>query len=785
MGSALAVPVAVLFGAALAYALLRIARSSQQKEPPKPAPPSPSEAEEFRRFFTLTIDLLCIADTKGRFLKLNKSWETTLGYSVEELEGKLFLDLVHPEDLPATLEALKSLSDQIEVRDFVNRYRCKDGSYRWIEWRSHAAGPIIYAAARDITVARQVQDALRDSEERYRSLFEDSPSVMLLLDPETGQIMQANDAACNYYGYPREILTSMRITDINRLSPEAVLAELQRAKVEQRMHFFFEHRLASGEIREVEVFSGPIRFRGRDLLHSVIHDIHERRLAEDALHASEDKYRTLTEQLGEGLAVVGLSDGFSYCNRKLAEMLGYSQEELQDMNPPDIVMESQRELVRTKLNERREGKNDRYELQLRKKDGTPLDVLITVNPLFDAKGSYSGSLALFTNIVEQKRAEETARKIQKSESLNLMAGGIAHDFNNLFQAIQGNLEMALVNAGEPGKVKASLDRALRILGDSAALSRKILDYSGKGFRRAVLVDLRHLLISNMESLKGLVSPRIEFRLRIEEDLPRVEGDPDQILQVVSGLIANASESIEKDGWIELALDRARRPEGQPPHGHWIEPPPATDVVRLAVRDSGRGIPPGDIGRIFDPFFSTKAAGRGMELPAALGIVRNHKAGLLVASSPKGTLFQICFEASGGEDAAESSPVPAQATVAKTVLLVDDDADLREVLTESLRDMLGYQVLEAKDGQEAVELFKENAGRISLILMDAVMPRLSGGKAFEAIKKIQPEAVAILCSGYGDDVGNEALAKHGFKGFLKKPFSIKDLAAAIEKALAPS
>lgn len=622
-----------------------------------------------------------------------------------------------------------------------------------------------------------------EEESCYRALFENSPTVMLLVDPETGQIVDANDAACQFYGYSRAALAALKVMDLNTLPPEVVREDMVQAWKGPRAYFQFQHRLASGEVRHVEVFSGPVRLGGRELLHSIVHDIHDRKLMEEALRTSEKTYRTLAEHLGEGLVTLDPEGRYRYCNRRFSEMLGYAPEDMMALSPLDLVQDHEREKLLRKMEERRTGRSDRYELQLRRKDGSVLDCLISSTPQYDANGAYDGALVLLTDITERKRAEASLRQVQKSESLSLMASGIAHDFNNLFQSILANLEMALACPEASGKVRACLERSLRIVGEAAGLSRKILDFSGRGFRRSLPVDLHDLLMPRAEQLEFFAGSGIRLHIEIEEDLPSVKGDPDQILQVITGLIANAGEAMETGtGDVHLRVCLEQLTEEDLEQRQWVEAPPGRQVVSVIVADSGKGIPAPLLDHIFDPFFSTKAAGRGLGLPAALGIARNHHAGLQVQSSPAGTTFRICFQPVGLEEtcALPRSQGPSAAR-RKAILLVDDDADLREVMAEGLREVLGHEVLVAVDGLEAVTVFKEHADQISLILMDAVMPGLSGGKAFDAIKQIRPGAKAILCSGYGDEVGSEAIERHGFLGFMKKPFSLKELEEAIARA----
>ena len=221
----------------------------------------------------------------------------------------------------------------------------------------------------------------------------------------------------------------------------------------------------------------------------------------------------------------------------------------------------------------------------------------------------------------------------------------------------------------------------------------------------------------------------------------------------------------------------------PSEGNWVEPPPAGGAVAITVSDTGQGIAPEMVGRLFDPFFTTKETGRGLGLASTLGILRNHHAGLQVRSLPgAGARFRMIFPPLREAKA----PVPAAAPAVRDpamprdiILLVDDDAGVRTTGEEVLTDFLHYRVLTAKDGREALEIFRRHADEIALILMDATMPNLSGGETFRAIQALRPDAKAILCSGYGDEMGHKLVQEYGFQGFLKKPYSIQDLKTLLE------
>lgn len=213
------------------------------------------------RFFRHAIDMFCILGSDGYFKKINPFWTTVLGWSEEELLGKPFIEYLHPEDLEPTLSIRKRLIEENTIVPFENRYLCKDGTYRWLSWKYflNPEGQAIFGVARDVTLNKEVQKSLKESKERFRGIFENNHAVMLIIDPENGNLIDANPAARKYYGYSAEEFSKMNISQINLMSREAVRQEMRSAKKNKKTFFNFQHRLAQGEIRDVEVYSGPVR----------------------------------------------------------------------------------------------------------------------------------------------------------------------------------------------------------------------------------------------------------------------------------------------------------------------------------------------------------------------------------------------------------------------------------------------------------------------------------------------------------------------------------------------
>ncbi|BDU74576.1 hybrid sensor histidine kinase/response regulator [Mesoterricola silvestris] len=377
-----------------------------------------------------------------------------------------------------------------------------------------------------------------------------------------------------------------------------------------------------------------------------------------------------------------------------------------------------------------------------------------------------------------KASDALLRNAQKMESLGRMAGGIAHDFNNLFQAIQGNLEVAILEGTAPGAARASVTRALKVLARASELAHRMLDVSGKGFRRSENLDLNRLV---QDCLAARGAAGVSFVPG--SGLPPVDGDSGQLAEVLDGLVSNAREALgEAGGTIRIATRIQDLLEGDPGSGHWIHPPPgAGPLVCLSVEDPGAGMTQEVLDRAFDPFFSTYRPGRGLGLPTALGILKGHGAGLWVRSVPgEGTTLRLFFPPV--EDPTPEPAPPAPPSGKAALLLVDDDEDLQETLGDFLRDNLGYRVIQARDGLEAVEAYRRERGILGLILMDATMPRMAGPEAFRIIREMDPGARAILCSGFSEEAGARVARDGGFLGFLKKPFGLKALEETIARAL---
>jgi signal transduction histidine kinase/CheY-like chemotaxis protein len=388
----------------------------------------------------------------------------------------------------------------------------------------------------------------------------------------------------------------------------------------------------------------------------------------------------------------------------------------------------------------------------------------------------SEALCLVRDITEQHHTEEYLRQSQKLESLGLLAGGIAHDFNNLFQGLMGNLNLAELQVGPESPARPVLQRMEGIVRRAAELTQRLLDYSGKGFFLVKLTQLSQTLMDLAEMLRVPIPKHVTLRFDLLPDVPVCELDHGQLQQVLLNLVTNAVEAIgAEEGTITLATHIESLPAG-PLESFALEPAGRGPHVVLEIRDNGSGMDEQQRAHCFDPFYSTRFPGRGLGLPAVIGILRRHRGGVRVQSTPlQGSVFSLYFPV------IESPEIkaPASADAMGTLLLADDEAVVRQVTGDVLRS-LGYAVVEAVDGLDALERFQKTPEAFSMAILDLVMPRMDGYATFHALRKLRPDLPVVFISGYSREEVPLPAEVQGHAGFLQKPFQMSQLAEVLDR-----
>jgi len=485
-------------------------------------------------------------------------------------------------------------------------------------------------------------------------------------------------------------------------------------------------------------------------------------------------------------AIVAITDTrglITYVNDKFCALSKYSREEL--LGQTHRILNSGfhpssffKELWDTIL----AGRVWRGEIRNRAKDGSFYWVDATIVPLLDGRGRPERFIAIRADITQRKEAEEALRQAQKLESLGVLAGGIAHDFNNLLTSILGNANLGASALLPENPARRYFQRIEAGAQRAADLTHQLLTYSGRGQVTPVELELNGLVLDITQLLEVSISRKSVIRFDLASSLSPISADPSQIQQLVMNLVTNASEAMDDPhgGLITIRtreefLDEAYLAEHSP-----MLPLAAGRYVVLEVSDTGCGMAPGTLSRIFDPFFTTKVLGRGLGLAATLGILRQLKGGLRVYSEPgQGTMFRIFLPTLTPHENPQASPEGGDGWRGRgTLLVVDDDPGVRAV-TREMAQRLGFQVLEAMDGQEGVAIFGRRLAEISAVFLNYTMPTLDGREAGRQIHALAPHVPIILSSGYASGAGEDM---QGLAGFLPRPFTWVLFSATLRKAL---
>ncbi|WP_243319082.1 PAS domain S-box protein [Geothrix paludis] len=540
----------------------------------------------------------------------------------------------------------------------------------------------------------------------------------------------------------------------------------------------------SGYVRALLAGQAEIRTQVEARTRELAQETESHRRDAKALRESEARFRHLVEVMGEGMWVLDPEGRTTFVNRRMAQILGYAPEEMIGRPLSDFMFEEDRDTSDRNMAQRRNGISSQHDFRFRKKDGSEVWTIVTGNPVMDDERRVVSVLGIITDITERRRAEQAQLQSQKLESLGVLAGGIAHDFNNLLTAILGNISLAQMCTPPLSPARPYLENLEKSVHRATGLTRQMLAYSGRGRFLVEPLDLNQA-VEEMSHLLGVsISKKVALRFQFQPGLPALMAEASQIQQVVMNLVTNASEAIgDGEGIVSIRTGTQAYSEEDLVRdfpGQTIAP---GTFITLEVSDTGQGMSPDVQARIFEPFFTTKFTGRGLGLSAMQGIVRGHKGGIrLYSEVGKGTTFKLIFPA-GLE--AEPGPSAEDASVSwsgsGTILVVDDEESVRGVAGALLRSM-GFDVIEARDGQEGLERFKAEGGRIKAVLLDLTMPHMDGVEAFRRLRALDPACRVVLMSGYNEQEAVHEFLGKGLVAFVQKPFRRAGLMQAMQKAL---
>lgn len=534
-------------------------------------------------------------------------------------------------------------------------------------------------------------------------------------------------------------------------------------------------------------------------------DITDLQQAQSALKESEAKYRLLTENMTDVIWSISKDFEYTYVSPSIRNQLGYEPEEILGKSLPHFVSpifyDQLLDGFEKKIQEFhriKEPSSLSLVIKQIRKDGSDLWNELVASPIVGEKGEFTGFQGVSRNISDRIKAEQDKMEIerrllhaQKLESLGVLSGGIAHDFNNLLTVIIGNLQLASFEIPQENEVKPLLENALKAARKSAELSRQMLDYSGKGVFEITDVNLNDIVVQNAQIFRTAVPKTINLEIELSEKTPFVKADPGQIQQIIMNLITNAAEALDnKVGVIRVSTGVRHCNESLLASSVFPEKPQPQDMAYLEVRDNGCGMDSITIGRIFDPFYTTKFTGRGLGMSVVHGIVRGHDGAIIVDSEPgQGTRICVYLPVSGNtpksslQSAESSNSISPECQTVKgptLVLVVDDEPDVNELVCKMLTKH-DVNSISAFDGKQAVEIFNSNPDSFCLVILDLTMPEMDGVETFKKIKKIRPNIKVVVSSGYDADEVSKKFGDHNLPdNFLKKPFNFESVSRVIDE-----
>lgn len=612
------------------------------------------------------------------------------------------------------------------------------------------------------------------------SILNTVDAAVIIVDRETHNVIDVNTAAVRMFGVSKDNIVGMLCHkfvcpyEVNECPVMDLGKTVYRAEK--------EFTKPSGEIIPVLKSVFCMDMDNRRYLVETLVDITERKRAEEALRASEEKYRALFEESKDAVFMSIPAGRFLDMNAAGVELFGYaSTEEILniDIRSQLYVNPDDRTTYQTMLAEKGFVKD--FEVEMKKKTGEKLNVLLTSSTVTDGNGNIVAYRGIIRDITEHKKLEQQLLQSQKMEAVGQLAGGVAHDFNNILTAIMGFTSLILMKTQE-APTKTYADQILTLSGKAAELTQSLLAFSRKQIINPRPADINDIVKQINKLLRRIIGEDIELNIVLSEESVTAIVDRAQLEHVLMNLATNARDAMPNGGALTIKTESTfLDKEFIDTHGYGD----IGSYALLSVADTGTGIEEKSIKRIFEPFFTTKEVGKGTGLGLAMvyGIIKQHNGFVNVYSEPgQGTIFRIYIPAiQVKEEVAEIVEQAALKGGTETILLAEDETETRKV-TKAILEEFGYKVIEASDGDEALRQYLENQDSVDLLLSDVIMPKKNGREVYEEIQRIRPGIKTLFTSGYtGDVIRKQGFLKEGLE-LISKPIMPKELLLKIREIL---
>ena len=746
--------------------------------------------ERYRNLFENAHDMIQSVDRDGHFIFVNSAWLKIMGYTPDELQKITLFDILHPTCTPHCMEAFQAIMSGKSLHNIDAIFVSKDG--RSIDVQGNVAPRFIdgeiagsQGIFRDITEQKRADEAVRKNSEKYRSIFENIQDIYYetALDGTVLEVSPSIEIVSKGQ-YKRDYFIGKSMLDFyaNPKERDTLLMILQKQGRVSDMEITLKNRDGSlipcsiSAMLKYDADGKPTKLVGS------MRDITERKKAEEERHESEEKYRTLVENVNIGIyrRTSGMRGRFLQVNPAMAVIFGYaSVDEFMNIFAYEIYQTSEdNDKFMQKIREHGFVKGE--EMRFKRKDGTPIWCSVTANIHYDDKSRSEWIDGVVEEITERKNLLNQLIQSQKMEAIGQLAGGISHDFNNILTAIIGYGHMLQIKLTENDTLRTYADHILSLSDRAATLTQSLLAFSRKQVMNPKSVQLNEIIRAAEKFLSRVIGEVIQLQTTLSEKDMIIMADHVQIEQVLMNLAANARDAMPEGGKLTIVTENTvMDPAFISENGFGKE----GEYALISVTDTGTGMDKVTSEKIFEPFFTTKEVGKGtgLGLAMAYGIVKQHGGYITVYSEPgKGTTFRIYLPLihAKAEEIRPEVIQPIQKGT-ETILLAEDEAEVR-IFTKKLLEEYGYKVIDAVDGDDAISKFKSHKDKIQLALLDVLMPNRTGREVCDAIRKIVPDIKILFTSGYPAEYITERI-QQGTE-LISKPIAPTTLLKKIREVL---